>query len=234
MTTPLSWLERVPSYKDQQQKLSDKDLTTYGFLGYPLLQSADILLYHATGVPVGEDQVPHIEITREIARRMNHLYQKPLLTEPKALLTPAAKMPGLDGQKMSKSYHNTITLRDAPETVSKKIKGMPTDPARIRRTDAGDPNKCPVWQLHAVYSDAETKAWAQAGCTTAGIGCLQCKQPIIDAINAELAPMQERVIQFVKRPDDLHDIMNAGAQRAKRVAEDTLNVVRTAMGLKSA
>src|SRR4051795_5519248 len=261
MITPLGWLERVPTYKDQQEKLAAKDLSTYGFLGYPLLQSADILIYRARYVPVGEDQVPHVEFTREVARRFNHLYGKEpgfeekakaavkkmgtkkarllaelrtkylehgetealgraeavadeqqnlsrgdqerlygwlegggkmILAEPQALLTEASRMPGLDGQKMSKSYNNTIALREDPAVVTKKIRTMPTDPARVKRTDPGEPEKCPVWQLHQVYSDDARKAWVQEGCRSAGIGCLECKQPVIDAVIAELKPMRER------------------------------------------
>ena len=267
MITPLGWLERVPTYKDQQEKLKEKDLATYGFLGYPLLQAADILIYRAGLVPVGEDQVVHIEMAREVARRFNHLYgsepdfaekaeaavakmgkknaklyrelrrkfqemgdhealetaraflmtqqnitlgdrerlfgylegvSKVILPEPQPLLTPMAKMPGLDGQKMSKSYGNTISLREEPEAVTQKLKTMPTDPARVRRTDPGDPNKCPVWQFHQVYSADDVKAWVMQGCTTAGIGCLECKQPVIDAVLAEQAPIRERALEIVE------------------------------------
>ncbi|MCL4154025.1 UNVERIFIED_CONTAM: hypothetical protein GTU68_026504 [Idotea baltica] len=179
MMTPLGWLERVPSYKDQQEKLKEKDLATYGFLGYPLLQAADILVYKAGNVPVGEDQVAHVELTREVARRFNHIYGI-ILPEPQALLTQASKMPGLDGQKMSKSYGNTISLREDPKQIETKLRTMPTDPARVRLTDPGDPAKCPVWQLHEVYSDSEVKEWVKKGCTTAGIGCVECKQPVIE------------------------------------------------------
>ena len=300
MITPLGWLERVPTYKDQQEKLKEKDLATYGFLGYPLLQSADILIYRATQVPVGEDQVVHVELTREVARRFNHIYGrepdfaekaeaaakkmgkkgaklyqelrrsyqeqgdhqalekaqalladqqnitladrerlfgylegsgKIILPEPHALLTPAAKMPGLDGQKMSKSYNNTISLREAPEDVEKKLRTMPTDPARVRRTDPGDPAKCPVWQLHQVYSNDEVKAWVQEGCTTAGIGCLDCKQPIVDAVIAELGPIQERARGFTEQPELVRNIITDGAEQARDVARDTLREVRNAMGL---
>lgn len=300
MITPLGWLERVPTYKDQQEKLKEKDLATYGFLGYPLLQSADILIYKATLVPVGEDQVAHIELTREIARRFNHLYGreqdfelkaeaavrkmgkknaklyaelrkrfqeqgdqealatarelvkqqhsvtladrerllgylegegKIILPEPQALLTPASRMPGLDGQKMSKSYGNTISLRDAPEVVEKKIKTMPTDPARVRRTDPGDPAKCPVWQLHEVYSGEQTKRWANEGCRTAGIGCLECKAPIIEAVNAELAPMRERAKHYTDNPGLVRTIVADGCEAARDVARATLDEVRDALGL---
>ena len=301
MITPLGWLERVPTYKDQQEKLSDKDLSTYGFLGYPLLQSADILIYRANRVPVGEDQVPHIEFTREIARRFNHVYGreagfeqkaeaaikklgskrarsyremrtkflehgdtkaleaaralldraqnlalgdrerlfgyiegggKVILTEPQALLTEASKMPGLDGQKMSKSYNNTISLRDAPEDVTKKIRTMPTDPARVKRTDPGDPEKCPVWQLHLVYSDDARKQWVQEGCRSAGIGCLDCKQPVIDSVLAELKPMRERAQRFVEDPTLVKSIIADGCEKAQKRAEETMRDVRDVMGLK--
>lgn len=300
MMTPLGWLERVPTYKDQQEKLSEKDLDTYGFLGYPLLQAADILIYRANRVPVGEDQVPHIEFAREIARRFNHLYGKEsgyeekaeaavkrlggkkarlydelrvryqeqgdaaalesarallaetqnlslgdkerlyghlegggkmILTEPQALLTAASKMPGLDGQKMSKSYHNTIALREEPDAVNKKIRTMPTDPARVRRTDPGTPEKCPVWQLHQVYSDATVKTWVQNGCTSAGIGCIECKQPVIDAILHELAPIQERARAFAENPDTVRNIIADGSEKARDLARETMRDVREALGL---
>ena len=245
MNTPLSWLERVPTYKDQQEKLSDKDLATYGFLGYPLLQSADILIYRATQVPVGEDQVPHIELTREIARRFNHFYskeklldakgaeigRKPILLEPKALLTEASKMPGLDGMKMSKSYQNTLALRETPENISQKVRKMPTDPARVRRTDPGDPAKCPVWQLHEVYSDTSTKQWVQEGCKSAGIGCIQCKEPIIQAVTDELAPMRERAAMYTENPALVRKIISEGCERARAMANDTMKDVRKHMGL---
>ncbi len=300
MMTPLGWLERVPTYKDQQEKLVDKDLSTYGFLGYPLLQAADILIYRANKVPVGEDQVPHIEFAREIARRFNHLYGrepgyeekaqaaikklggkkgklyeelrtryqqagdqealaaarallaetqnlslgdmerlygylegggKRILIEPDALLTPASKMPGLDGQKMSKSYNNTIALREDPEVIRKKIRTMPTDPARIRRSDPGNPERCPVWQLHQVYSDEARKTWVQEGCTTAGIGCLECKQPVIDAVLSELAPIQERARALAEDPDSVRNIIADGCEKARDLARETLRDVREAMGL---
>lgn len=235
MITPLGWLERVPSFKDQQDKLKDRDLNTYGFLGYPLLQSADILIYRASRVPVGEDQVAHIELTREVARRFNHLYGGPskqaILTEPQALLTPESKIPGLDGQKMSKSYGNAITLRDDPAEVEKKLRTMPTDPARVRRTDPGEPEKCPVWQFHKVYSDADTRAWVQQGCRSAGIGCIDCKRPVIDAVKAELAPMREQARELEANPQQVRDIVEAGCQKARAVAAETLADVRTAMGL---
>jgi tryptophanyl-tRNA synthetase len=300
MITPLSWLERVPTYKDQQEKLSSKDLATYGFLGYPLLQSADILIYKATQVPVGEDQIPHIEFTREIARRFNHIYGKEagfeekaeaaikklgnkraalyeemrnayqqsgdeealdaaramieeqqgmsmgdkerllgylegggkmILLEPDYKLTPASKMPGLDGQKMSKSYNNTISMREDIDTVAKKIKTMPTDPARIRRTDPGDPAKCPVWQLHLVYSDQSTQDWAQNGCKTAGIGCIECKGPVIEGVLAELKPIQERAAQYAEDPSLVKNIVAEGCEKARKLARETMRDVRDAMGL---
>ncbi|CAB1277217.1 Tryptophan--tRNA ligase [Candidatus Nitrosacidococcus tergens] len=299
MITPLSWLERVPTYKDQQQKLKDKNLSTYGFLGYPLLQSADILIYKATQVPVGEDQVPHVEITREVARHFNHLYGyesnyeslvdlaikkmgkknaktyqqlrnkfqeqgdnaalvgakylvetqqnlavqdqerlidylegtgKTILPEPQALLTPAARMPGLDGQKMSKSYGNTITLRDSPDQISRKIKTMPTDPARIRRTDPGNPDKCPVWQFHLIYSNDEIKQWVQTGCRSAHIGCIDCKQPVIEAMQAELQPIRERGEEYTRK-NTVREIIDEGSIRAQKVAYQTISEVREAMGL---
>ena len=301
MSTPLSWLERIPTYKDQQQKLKEKDLGTYGFLGYPLLQSADILVYKAKRVPVGEDQVAHVELTREIARRFNHFYgreidfekkvkeairkmgkknakiykqlrkayqekgdhealltaqalisnqqnialgdkkrllgylegeSQTILPEPEALLTPTAKMPGLDGQKMSKSYNNTIALRDSPSSIEKKLRTMPTDPARIRLTDAGDPEKCPVWQLHLVYSKEEAiQTWVQNGCRSAGIGCVECKQPIIDAVLAELAPIQERAKHYTEEPELVRSILAEGSEKARTVARETLTEVRQVMGL---
>jgi tryptophanyl-tRNA synthetase len=300
MITPLPWLERVPTYKDQQEKLTEKDLSTYGFLGYPLLQSADILIYRASQVPVGEDQVPHIEFTREIARRFNHMYGrepgfeqkaeeaikklgsrrarlyrelrtkfqeqgdsgaleaaralleetqnltmgdrerlfgylegggKMILAEPHALLTEASRMPGLDGQKMSKSYNNTIGLREEPETIVRKIRTMPTDPARVKRTDPGDPEKCPVWQLHQVYSDDKTREWVQVGCRTAGIGCLECKQPVIDRVLAELEPIRERAEHYMEDPTLVRNIMSDGAEKARKLAQETLRDVRQAMGL---
>ena len=301
MVTPVSWLERVPTYKDQQEKLRDLDLATYGFLGYPLLQSADILMYRAGLVPVGADQVAHVEITREVARRFNHLYGrepdfearaeaaihkmgkkaaklysslrkawqetgdaealetarallkeqqnitlgdkerlfgylegggKVILAEPQALLTPDSKMPGLDGQKMSKSYGNTITLRDSNDEVSEKVRRMPTDPARVRRTDPGDPQKCPVFQLHQVYTDEATHGWVQQGCRTAGIGCIDCKKPVIDAICAELAPMQQRAREFEANPEAVRLIIAEGNERARVAARDTLIEVRQVMGLQ--
>ena len=300
MITPLGWLERVPTYKDQQEKLSSKDLSTYGFLGYPLLQSADILIYKATQVPVGEDQIPHIEFTREIARRFNHLYGKEtgfvekaeeaikklgskksslymemktayqengdeealdsarvlieehqglslgdkerllgflegggkmILVEPEYKLAPASKMIGLDGQKMSKSYNNTIALREPPESVEKKIKTMPTDPARVRRNDPGNPDHCPVWQLHQVYSNDEVKSWVETGCKEAKIGCIECKQPVIEAINKELKPIQERASHYIEDPDLVKNIVAEGCEKVRKLARETMREVREAMGL---
>jgi tryptophanyl-tRNA synthetase len=300
MGTPLGWLERVPTYKDQIEKLKEKDLSTYGFLGYPLLQAADILIYRAGFVPVGEDQVPHVEMTREVARRFNYLYgrepgfeekaleaakklggkraklylelrtayqergedealeqarallaesqslsmgdrerlfgylegaRKIILPEPQVLLTEASRMPGLDGQKMSKSYGNTIRMREDKETVEKKVRTMPTDPARVRRTDPGDPDKCPVWQLHLVYSDSDTKEWVQKGCRSAGIGCLECKQPVIEGILREQQPMLERAQKYVDDPSLLRAIIADGCDNARKVTQETMREVREAMGL---
>ena len=234
MMTPLSWLERVPTYKEMRDKLKTKHLATYGFLGYPLLQAADILAYQADRVPVGEDQISHIELTREIARHFNFLYKDqgmPVLAEPQALLTKTSKMPGLDGQKMSKSYQNTIDLREDPESTTQKIKTMATDPARARRSDPGDPKKCPVFALHEIYSSEQTQAWVQTGCTTAGIGCLECKKPLCDAILAEQAVIRARAEPYKKDPDLLKDILQEGSKKARVVAEQTLSLVRTRLGL---
>ena len=301
MSTPLSWLERVPTYKDQQEKLKDKDLATYGFLGYPLLQAADVLIYRATHVPVGEDQAPHVEMMREIAKRFNHLYGKErghedkalaaikalgsehgrrfkqvrkyyqetgkveaqqeanaliansslspddklrligylsgqgrhILIEPAVSLTKDSKLPGLDGAKMSKSYNNTIALRELPADIESKILRMPTDPARKLRSDAGNPERCPVWQFHQVYSDAATQAWAKEGCTTAGIGCVDCKRPVIKAVQEELAPMRERAIKFQNNPSRVREIVAAGCEAARKTAQATMVDVRSAMGLLS-
>jgi len=300
MITPLGWLERVPTYKDQQEKLPDRDLSTYGFLGYPLLQGADVLIYRAKFVPVGEDQVPHVELMREIARRFNHVYGREtgfedkaraaakkmgsrkaklydqlrtrfqekgdgealaaarallvaqqnlsladrerlfgflegsgrlILVEPDVLLTESSKLPGLDGQKMSKSYDNTIGLREEAQSVTKKIRTMPTDPARVKRTDPGDPAKCPVWQFHLVYSSDKTRAWAEQGCRSAGIGCLECKQPVIDAVLAEQAPMRERAQKYLDDPTLVRNIVADGCEKARRLAHETMREVREAMGL---
>src|SRR5579863_9599890 len=302
MIMPLGWLERVPSYKDQQEQLKEKDLATYGFLGYPLLQSADILVYRAAFVPVGEDQVAHVEMTREIARRFNHLYGREagfeekaeravkslggrnsttykqlrrkfqesgdaqaleraralvqsnnritvadrerllgflegtgvtILPEPQVLLTATPKVPGLDGRKMSKSYGNTIGLREDPEIVTQKLRAMKTDPARVRRTDPGDPEKCPVWDLHKIYSDDATRKWASEGCRTAGIGCLDCKQPLIDKIVEEVATMRRRAQEYEENPDLIRGIVAEGAEKARDVARQTLDDVRRAMHLRA-
>jgi tryptophanyl-tRNA synthetase len=235
MITPLGWLERVPSYKDQKAKLKEKHLNTYGFLGYPTLQSADILAYKADFVPVGADQVSHIELTRELVRHFNHLYinrvPEPIFPEPQPLLTEASKLPGLDGQKMSKSYHNTIGLREDPKEVTQKIRTMPTDPARVRRTDPGEPEKCPVWGLHKVYSSEETKQWVQIGCRSAGIGCIECKQPVIQAVLAEQAPIREKAEYYSQQPQLIESIIKEGGAYARAEAHKTLIEVRHAMGL---
>ena len=304
MGTPLGWLERVPTYKDQIEKLKDRDLATYGFLGYPLLQAADILIYKAAYVPVGGDQSAHVELTREVARRFNHLYGRPgdfaakvaaaisklpkddaryldkqrkaygesgsaealakgeallaraaasitgwtsddtellaghlkgsgktILVEPGALHTEVKTLPGLDGEKMSKSYGNAIAMREEPAVVTQKIQTMRTDPARARRGDPGNPEKCPVWQFHQVYSSAEIQAWVVKGCTTAGIGCLECKQPVIDAVLAEQQPWRERAETYLANPKQVHWIVEMGTERARTVARDTMRDVRAAMGL---
>ena len=253
MITPLGWLERVPTYKEQQENLVGKDLSTYGFLGYPLLQSADILIYQADFVPVGQDQVAHVELTREVARRFNQFYPKKhatgakligealrstspwdllyVLPEPQVLLTPSPKLPGTDGRKMSKSYGNTILLTDPEPVIRQKLKPMVTDPARIRRTDPGNPEVCPVFDLHKVFSSAETQQKVREGCTTAGIGCIECKSWVADAIVAELVPIQERRRRYENDPGLVKDILAAGAQRATARAEQTMCQVRTAMGL---
>ncbi|HEX5236014.1 MAG TPA: tryptophan--tRNA ligase [Silvibacterium sp.] len=237
MITPLGWLERVPTYKEQQENLTTKDLSTYGFLGYPLLQSADILIYQAELVPVGQDQVAHVEITREIARRFNQFYPgvarpgQHILPEPQVLLTPSPKLPGTDGRKMSKSYGNTILLTDPEPVIRQKLKPMVTDPARVRRTDPGNPEVCPVFDLHKVFSSVETQQKAREGCTTAGIGCIECKSWVADAIIAELSPIQERRRRFENDPALVTDILKAGEQRATARAEQTMVQVRAAMGL---
>ncbi len=231
MTTPLSWLERVPSYKEQRNRLAGKSLDTYGFLGYPLLQAADILIYGAGFVPVGGDQAAHVELTREIARRFNHLYAAPVLLEPRALHTKVTKLPGTDGQKMSKSYNNSITLREDPKQVEKKIRTMPTDPARVRRADPGNPEKCPVWQFHEVYSDERTKQWVRQGCTSAGIGCVDCKKPVIEAVLAELEPIREAARVFADDPHQVRGIIAEGSEKAAAAARATMVRLRDAMGL---
>lgn len=237
MITPLGWLERVPTYKEQQENLTGRDLSTYGFLGYPLLQAADILIYQADFVPVGQDQVAHVELTREVARRFNQFYKSakcpgpPILPEPQVLLTPSPKLPGTDGRKMSKSYGNTILLTDSEPVVRQKLKPMVTDPARVRRTDPGNPEVCPVGDLHKVFSSAEVQQKVWEGCTTAGIGCIECKSWVADAVVAELAPIQERRRRFEENPKLVTEILAAGEARAKARAEQTMVRVRGAMGL---
>jgi tryptophanyl-tRNA synthetase len=228
MVTPLGWLERVPSYKEQQQQLSDRDLSTYGFLGYPLLQTADIIIYKADAVPVGEDQAPHIELTREVVRRFNNLYG-PVFPEPKTLLTRSPRMPGTDGRKMSKSYGNAIFLKDPPEVVREKLRPMVTDPARKRRTDPGNPDVCPVFDLHKEFSPAESQAWAAEGCRTAGIGCLDCKARLADHVIERLREIHARRPEYASRPDLVWDILREGAVRARATAQATLAQVREAM-----
>jgi tryptophanyl-tRNA synthetase len=231
MSTPLSWLERIPSFKDLAAKSPES--ATYGMLGYPLLQAADILLYKAALVPVGEDQQAHVEVTREVARRFNHLYcaEQPLLVEPQALLSETSRLAGLDGQKMSKSHGNAIAMRDEPAATEQKIRAMPTDPQRARRGDPGEPSHCPVWPLHQLYSDEGTRTWAAQGCRSAGIGCLDCKQPLIDAIQREQAGWRERADQYLANPKQVHWIVEVGTERARAVARKTLREVRGAMGL---
>ena len=300
MIAPVGWLERVPTYKEQQQKLADRDLTTYGFLGYPVMQAADILIYRANMVPVGEDQVSHLELVRELARRFNHIYgreadfeekaraaikklgskrakryaqlrtafqeqgdqaaletaremldeaqnlalgdrerlfgylegsRRVILPEPHPLLTDSPRVPGTDGQKMSKSYDNAIFLREDPATITTKVRTMQTDPARVHRSDPGTPEKCPVWSLHQIYSDQATRDWAHNGCTTAGIGCLDCKPPVIDAIIAEQRPLHERAQKYLDDPSLVRAIVADGCERARKLAEETMRDVRDAMGL---
>jgi tryptophanyl-tRNA synthetase len=239
MITPLGWLERVPTYKEQQENITGKDLSTYGFLGYPLLQAADILIYQADFVPVGQDQVAHVELTREIARRFNQFYPKrdatceqdAVLPEPQVLLTPSPKLPGTDGRKMSKSYGNTILLTDPEPVIRQKLKPMVTDPARIRRTDPGNPEVCPVFDLHKVFSSVETQDKARQGCTTASIGCIECKSWVADAIVAELVPIQERRAKYENEPKLVTDILEKGRRRAAARAEQTIHEVRAAVGL---
>jgi tryptophanyl-tRNA synthetase len=233
MITPLGWLERVPSYKEQQENIKGKDLGTYGFLGYPCLQAADILIYQADVVPVGEDQVAHVELTREIARRFNGFYGKSgdVFPEPKALLTPAAKLPGTDGRKMSKSYGNTILLTDPEPVVRQKLKTMVTDPARVRRSDAGNPDICPVGDLHKIFSSQDTIAKVNEGCRSAGIGCIECKSWAADSLVKLLNPMQERRRKFEENPALAWDILEDGTERARKAAAETMNEVRAAMGM---
>ena len=228
MITPLGWLERVPTYKEQQQQLSERDLSTYGFLGYPLLQSADIIIYRAAAVPVGEDQAPHIELAREVVRRFNNFFGE-VFPEPRTLLTASPRTPGTDGRKMSKSYENAVYLKDDPETVRKKIKPMVTDPARMRRSDPGDPEKCPVFDLHKAFSSKETREWAAEGCRTAGIGCIDCKAKLTDHMLDRLAGIHERRPEYASRPDTVWDILREGSKRARAVAQATMDEVRTAM-----
>ncbi len=239
MIMPLGWLERVPTYKEQQAQITEKDLTTYGFLGYPLLMATDILIYQADFVPVGQDQVAHVEVTREVARRFNHFYpgdvkqilSGPILPEPQVLLTPSPKLPGTDGRKMSKSYGNTILLTDPEPVVRQKLKTMVTDPARVRRSDPGDPDVCPVGDLHKVFSTSSTLARVYEGCRSAGIGCIECKGWAADAIVAELQPMQERRRQYEEQPRLVHDILHSGSALARARAEETMEQVRDAMQL---
>jgi tryptophanyl-tRNA synthetase len=242
MIMPLGWLERVPTYKEQQLQMGDvaaggKDLTTYGFLGYPLLMATDILIYQADFVPVGQDQVAHVEVTREVARRFNHFYPGPsgvaahILPEPQVLLTPSPKLPGTDGRKMSKSYGNTILLTDPEPVVRQKLKTMVTDPARVRRSDPGDPDVCPVGDLHKVFSSVATLEKVYAGCRSAGIGCIECKGWAADAIVAELQPLQQRRRQYEDQPRLVHDILHHGSERARVRAEQTMEQVREAMHL---
>ena len=234
MITPLGWLERVPTYKEQRDNITEKDLSTYGFLGYPVLQAADILIYKGDFVPVGEDQVPHVELTREIARRFNMFYSpngRSVFPEPQPLLTPAAKLPGTDGRKMSKSYGNTIMLTDPEPVVRQKLKTMVTDPARVRRTDPGNPDVCPVGDLHKIFSDRATMAKVNEGCRSAGIGCIECKGWVADALVNILTPMQERRKKYEDSPRLAWDILEAGSTRASKVAGATMNEVREAMGI---
>jgi tryptophanyl-tRNA synthetase len=231
MIVPVPWLERVPTYKEQREQISDRDLSTYGFLGYPLLQAADIVVYRANAVPVGEDQAPHIEMAREIVRRFNNLYGE-VFPEPQTLLTEAKRIPGTDGRKMSKSYANAIYLKDDPETLKGKLRPMVTDPARKRRTDPGDPDRCPVFDLHRAFSSPETRAWAADGCRTAGIGCLDCKAKLAEHMLDRLAGVHARRPEFAKRPDTVWDILLQGSERARAVAEATMEDVRGAMKIR--
>jgi tryptophanyl-tRNA synthetase len=230
MITPLGWLERVPTYKEKQQELRDRDLSTYGFLGYPLLQTADIIIYRAKYVPVGIDQVPHLEISREIARKFNNLY-KEIFPEPEALLTEFPKMIGTDGRKMSKSYDNAIYLSDPPQDVEQKIKTMVTDPARVKRTDVGNPELSPVYQLHKIFSSKAEQEEVAKGCRTAGIGCIDCKRILIKNVFSVMEPLWDKRNQLLKNPDILHDIVKKGTDKAGTVARETMGLVREAMGL---
>jgi tryptophanyl-tRNA synthetase len=231
MIVPVPWLERVPTYKEQQQNLSEKDLSTYGFLGYPLLQTADIIVYKADAVPVGEDQAPHVEIAREIVRRFNNLYGE-VFPEPQTLLTAAKRIPGTDGRKMSKSYGNAIYLKDDPATVREKLRPMVTDPARKRRTDPGDPEVCPVFDLHKAFSPVDVREWAARGCRTAGIGCLDCKKALADHMLGRLAEVHARRPEYASRPDTVWDVLVEGSKKAREVAEATMDDVRSAMKIR--
>jgi len=230
MITPVGWLERVPTYKEKQQELAEKDLSTYGVLGYPLLQTADIIIYRAKYVPVGIDQVPHLEISREIARRFNYLY-KEIFPEPEALLTEFPKVVGVDGRKMSKSYDNAVYLSDSPEEVEKKIRTMVTDPARVKKTDAGDPELSPVYQLHKIFSSKDEQKYVAEGCRTAGIGCIECKKILIKNLFTVMEPIWTKRNELIRNPDILHDITAKGTEKARKVAEETMQFVREAMGL---
>jgi tryptophanyl-tRNA synthetase len=229
MITPLPWLERVPTYKEQQQELADRDINTYGFLGYPLLQTADIVMYKANWVPVGMDQVPHIEFSREVVRRFHHLFGVEVFTEPRPKLTEVPKLPGLDGRKMSKSYNNSVYLSDSVDTLTQKIKTMMTDPARKRRTDPGDPEVCPVFDFHRIYSTAEERQEVTQGCRTAGIGCIDCKGVLIKNMVEDLAPLHERRAHYVAHPDEALQVLEDGTHRARTVAQETMAHVREAM-----
>ncbi len=231
MITPLPWLKRVPTYREQMQEMADRDINTYGFLGYPLLQTADIIMYRAHWVPVGMDQVPHVEFSREVVRRFNYLYGTEIFPEPQAKLTEIPKLPGLDGRKMSKSYNNAIYLSDTPETLTQKVRTMMTDPARVRRTDPGDPELCPVFDFHRIYSTDEQRQEVTQGCRTAGIGCLDCKHVLIGNMVEALAPLHERRAQYVAHPDDAMDVLETGSRRARDVAQETMAQVRDAMQL---
>jgi len=230
MITPIGWLERVPTYKEMQQQLPDRDLSTYGFLGYPVLQAADILMYHAAGVPVGSDQVPHVELTREIARRFNKMFGETFV-EPQALLAEAPRVPGVDGRKMSKSYNNAVFLADSAEDAKVKLSRMATDPRRVRRHDRGDPDDCPAYNLHRVYCTPEELAFVTQGCRTADIGCLECKQIMIARAEVELGPIRERRAALARRPDDVRDVLATGVRRARAEARRTMAVVRERVGV---
>ncbi|MCP5464343.1 MAG: tryptophan--tRNA ligase [Deltaproteobacteria bacterium] len=229
MITPVAWLERVPSYKDLQKELSNKDLSTFGFLGYPLLQTADVAIYQASHIPVGEDQVAHIELSREIIRRFNHIYKSDFLVEPQPLLTKLAKVPGTDGRKMSKSYNNSIFLSDSSEDTKKKVMPMMTDPARVKRTDPGDPAKCPVFDYHKIYSDAEAQAEITEGCTSAGIGCVDCKKRLLSNMDEALEPYRQRRMELADKRDLVQQVLEEGNAQAQRVARENMNRVREIM-----